>query len=366
MRKLLFVLLVLGLIAIIGLALFIPAYAERVYGPSNPLLDSFTRLKYASLMLWYNNQLTMPVDRAGVEQEFVINPGESAASVAENLEGAGLVRSAASFRDYLVYNGLDTTIQAGTFHLSPAMPTIVIAKELQDATPEQITFVILAGWRLEEIAASLPTSGLAITPDEFMAAARAPRSDLDFIPAGAGSEGFLLPAKYILPRNISANDLVTLIVRNFALYLGPDLRQAIERQGLTVYEAVTLASMVEREAIVEEEMPLIASVFHNRLTAGMKFDSDPTVQYAIGWNPDQKTWWTNPLSLEDLQINSSYNTYLNIGFPPGPISNPSLAAIQAVAYPAQTPYYYFRALCDGSGKHAFAESFDEHVNNACQ
>ncbi|MBP1704218.1 MAG: hypothetical protein H6Q38_3325, partial [Chloroflexi bacterium] len=99
--------------------------------------------------------------------------------------------------------------------------------------------------------------------------------------------------------------------------------------------------------------------------AGMKLDSDPTVQYAIGFNPEQNTWWTNPLSTNDLQFNSPYNTYLNWGLPPGPIANPSLEALQAVANPAQTPYYFFRAACDGSGKHAFAETLEEQVRNAC-
>jgi UPF0755 protein len=97
----------------------------------------------------------------------------------------------------------------------------------------------------------------------------------------------------------------------------------------------------------------------------MKLDSDPTVQYALGYNPDKKTWWTNPLSLQDLQIDSPYNTYLYMGLPPGPIANPSLTALQAVAFPAQTPYYYFRSACDGSGKHTFAETFEEHLQNEC-
>jgi UPF0755 protein len=116
----------------------------------------------------------------------------------------------------------------------------------------------------------------------------------------------------------------------------------------------------------EEEMPLIASVFLNRLAAGMKLDSDPTVQYALGYNPGKETWWTNPLSLEDLQFDSPYNTYLYPGLPPGPIASPGLAALQAVAFPAQTPYYYFRADCGGAGKHAFAETFEEHIQNECR
>jgi len=97
----------------------------------------------------------------------------------------------------------------------------------------------------------------------------------------------------------------------------------------------------------------------------MRLETDPTIQYALGFNPALNTWWKVPLSLEDLSITSPYNTYKNIGLPPGPISNPSLIALQAVAYPAQTPYYFFRARCDGSGLHNFSESFEQHLENGC-
>lgn len=126
-----------------------------------------------------------------------------------------------------------------------------------------------------------------------------------------------------------------------------------------------LASMVQREAMVTEEQPTIASVFLNRLASGMKMESDPTVQYALGYDMLKQTWWKNPLSTNDLQTDSRYNTYRYEGLPPGPISNPGIDALRAVAFPAQTGYYYFRALCDGSGRHAFAVTFEEHLNNAC-
>ena len=126
-----------------------------------------------------------------------------------------------------------------------------------------------------------------------------------------------------------------------------------------------MASIVERESILDEEMPLIASVFINREKIGMKLDSDATVQYALGYNQIQGTWWTNPLSSQDLQVNSPFNTYQNSGLPPAAISNPSLAAIQSIAFAADTPYYYFRARCDGSGFHNFAVTFEEHLSNGC-
>ncbi len=132
-----------------------------------------------------------------------------------------------------------------------------------------------------------------------------------------------------------------------------------------MHEGVILASIVEREAVVEDEMPQIASVFLNRLRNNLNLAADPTIQYALAYNSEQRTWWTNPLSLDDLKLPSSYNTYENPGLPPGPICNPSLAALQAVAYPAETSFLYFRAACDGSGRHQFSESFQEHLDKAC-
>ena len=221
---------------------------------------------------------------------------------------------------------------------------------------------------MEEIAEALPTSGLIITPQEFLASARSPvwQSTLgNQIPSNATLEGLLYPDSYRLPRQISAEAFIAILLENFQIKVSHEIRQGFQNQGLSLHEAIILASIVQREAVVEDEMPLIASVFHNRLAAGIKLDTDPTVQYALGYNADQGTWWTNPLSLADLEIDSPYNTYRYAGLPPGPIANPGLNALQAVAFPAQTPYYYFRAACDDSGRHSFAETFEEHKNNAC-
>ncbi|MGB9897319.1 endolytic transglycosylase MltG, partial [Thermanaerothrix sp.] len=144
-----------------------------------------------------------------------------------------------------------------------------------------------------------------------------------------------------------------------------EIREGFARQGLSLYQGVILASIVEREGIVKEEYPLIASVFLNRLRAGMKLDSDPTVQYALGYDAHLNTWWKNPLKSEDFKINSPYNTYINAGLPPTPICNPGLEALQAVANPAQTSYYYFRAQCDQSGRHVFSETYEQHLSEAC-
>ena len=362
-----------GLVCLISLTggwLFIrvPAQATQTFGPASEKLSLSQRVYLSVLLLRDQEQLMAPVDSGGSELTFRVALGESPLTIAQQLQAAGLIRDAAVFRNYLVYAGLDTTLQAGEYKLSPRMSPFQIANALQDATPAQVTFNILPGWRAEEVAAALPTSGLNITPQDFLEVIKTHPTGIDFpenLPSKATLEGFLFPDSYTLPRDRSADQLVGIFIQNFEAHLDNNLRQGFKRQGLNVYQAVTLASMVQREAIVEDEMPMIASVFINRLSAGLQLDSDPTVQYAMGYNETQNTWWTNPLSLEDLKINSPYNTYQVQGLPPGPIANPGLNALQAVAFPAQTPYYYFRAACDHSGRHVFSETFAEHASKAC-
>jgi len=345
----------------------IPVMAQEAFGDPAPSLNLVQRVQYAAQLLLARNDLLNPVSAKGVSQKFTVNQGESVNSIGLRLEQAGLVNSAAAFRNYLIYSGLDTDLQAGDFELSPGWNTLELADKLQDATPLDVTFVILPGWRAEEIAASLPTSGLSIAPNDFLLAVQNPSAEaLTTLGIEIDSlEGFLYPGDYKLLRTTDLTGLLRVLLIEFNAHLSDSLRAGFEQHGLSVAQAVNLASIVQREAMVTDEAPMIASVFYNRLAAGMKLDSDPTVQYAVGFNQNQSTWWTNPLSFADLETNSAYNTYQNLGLPPSPISNPGLAALQAVAFPAESPYYYFRARCDGSGMHTFAVTFEEHLQNAC-
>jgi UPF0755 protein len=362
-------LFLLAAVSIPAALILIPNQVEQTFGPPASDLSLRQRYSYALLLFAQSSDLTMPVNSRDSDQTFTIDQGESVASITGRLYQARLIPNPGAFRTFLLYSGLDKSIQAGTYTFTSSQPPLEIARSLQDATPAQVTFRILAGWRLEEIAASLPTSGLSITPNDFLAAARVQPSGYSFssdLPANATLEGFLLPDGYVFERDISTTLFITTLLDHFEEKVTPDLRSAFARQGLNTYQAVTLASMIEKEAVIEPDMPLIASVFYNRLAIDMKLDSDPTVQYSIGYNERQQTWWTNPLSLNDLQYSSPYNTYLNKNLPPGPIAAPSLAALQAAAYPATTPYYFFRAGCDNSGRHLFAETFQEHLQNDCR
>jgi UPF0755 protein len=351
-----------------GVFVFIPLQAEKHFGPAASSLNPIQHLYLSTFLLMDSRDLVRPVDIAAADQVFSIDMGEPTKSIVSRLKNQGLIRDPQVMLNYLVYAGLDTTIQAGTYRLNPAMSALQIARKLQDPTPSEVDFRILPGWRAEEIAAALPTSGLAIRPTDFLNAVALPPSDYPFLeelPELASLEGYLFPDSYQPGRETNVNELIALILANFDRQVDQELRQGFSQQGLTLHQAITLASIVEREAVIDEEMPVIASVFLNRLAVGMKLDSDPTVQYALGYNPEQDTWWTNPLSKKDLQVNSPYNTYLNPGLPPGPISNPGLAALKAIAYPANTDYYYFRAACDGSGRHLFSQTYEQHLQKSC-
>ncbi len=359
--------LCLGIVILLGMFYYLPRQAERIFGPASHQLSPLQKFTYSVRLLVLRNELTVPLDRSGSPQPFTVHVGEPVSSIATRLEQDGIIQNSEAFRLYLVYTGLDTSVQAGDYQLSAASPAVAIAQRLQNATPEDVTFVVLPGWRLEEIADSLPTSGLIITKEDYLQAARDPTIGYKLgLPAAAISfEGFQLPDSYRLKRGISATQMVQTLFADFWTKLTPDIRQGFQAQGLTIYEGVILASIVQKEAVVEEEQPIIASVFYNRLAAGMTLSSDPTVQYSLGYNITQHTWWKNPLSTDDLTIDSSYNTYRYKGLTPGPISNPSISALRAVAFPATTPYLFFRARCDGSRKHNFAETYQEHLQNAC-
>jgi len=296
---------------------------------------------------------------------FEVEPGQDASAVAAALAGLGVVENPTLFTRYLRYRGLDTGIEAGSYDVSGSMSPRALAEQLQRARASRYTLTIPEGWRKEEVADAAGKLGLAFSADDFLAASRSdPPPSMGGPPGVADVEGFLFPDTYQLGLRMTAGEVVAMMMENFEDRVGSDLIAAFEAKGLTPYEAVTLASVVERESALPEERPLIASVFFNRLALGIPLQADPTVQYALGRQADG-AWWKAPLTEGDLGIESPYNTYLYAGLPPGPIGNPGLISLESVASPTDTAFLFFRAACDGSGRHVFATTFEEHVQNAC-
>jgi len=296
--------------------------------------------------------------------------------VAARLAEEGLIHDAEVFRLYMRYRGLDRDLEAGDYELSPSMTIPQIAEVLQRAWAEEVMLTIPEGWRMEQIAVLLDQESV-LPGQEFLALARLyPLGhENDFAhpflrgrPAGAALEGYLFPDTYRLPAEAKPLDLIERMLENFDRRVTPQMRQDAAAQGLSLFQVVTLASIVEREGVVREELPLIASVYRNRLDQGMKLDADPTVQYALGFQPDADQWWKRPMQLEEYaQVDSPYNTYLYPGLPPGPICNPGLAAIEAVLYPTQSDYLFFvRNDVADDGSHVFARTLEEHQRNRQQ
>lgn len=297
---------------------------------------------------------------------FVVEPGETAVEIADRLKQAGLVSDAELFRRYVQYHGLDAGIEAGDFVLRQTMTIPEIAQALQKGQrPEQVV-TIQEGLRLEQVAA-LVAEQTGIPEDEFLALATdgwrnagLPFDLLADLPPSATLEGFLFPDTYRLPEDATALDLLGRMLETFDRRVAPEMRAAAANRGLDVYELVTLASIVEREAVIDEERPLIAGVYHNRLESGWFLGACPSVQYALG-TPDD--WWPR-FTLEATEVDSPYNTYRNLGLPPGPICSAGLASLEAAAYPADTDYFFFLADCTkDDGSHLFAVTEEEHLGN---
>jgi UPF0755 protein len=349
------------------------SYVRRIviaeFGMPSSGLGVSQQFIYFFKLIKYEKDLVTPLDRNGQEQDFTITAGEPVLSIANRLESALLVRNADAFLTYVIYTGLDTRMLSGTFQLSPAQTSVEIAFQLQDLTQNEVDFFVFPGWRIEEIAASLATSGLDITPDEFLQPAHNPE-EFNLSPDFQGIkslEGLMAPGTYQVKRSITAHDLIALFLQRFDEQVTPEMLKRFTQNGLNFYQAVTLASIIQKETLEDlDDMQKIAAVFYNRLGQGMNLESDPTAQYALGYNANQQQWWTNPLSSFDLAFDSPFNTYVYPGLPPGPICSPGLNALRAVANPEkEVNYLFFRARCDKSGLHNFADTYDEHLMNEC-
>jgi UPF0755 protein len=303
---------------------------------------------------------------------FSIGDGDTATTVAEKLHALGLISEANLFTQLLHYNGLDTRLRAGDYQLRRNMTMRQIGAALYRGRSAQLVATVPPGWRLEQLAEYL-TNAEIMDGDQFLQQARqgtvVNHPLLADRPPGQSYEGYLFPGTYPLPDRAAPADLIARMLDSLARQLPPDALNLARQRGLTFYQVLTLASIIERETSLPTEGPIIASVYLNRLKSGSSqplLQADPTVQYAMGYQFDTGQWWKTPVQLEEYsRVNSPYNTYLYPGLPPGPIASPSLASIMAVIQPAETPYLFFvcqQPACAG-GQHVFAATYEEHLQN---
>ena len=310
------------------------------------LVSTILFLLIITFFYLFYKQGIKPVDKNSKETKiFVIQKGESLKSISDNLYRQNLIRNRLAFYLTIKKLGLEKKIQAGDFRLSPAMDAETIAKTLTKGTLD--TWVtIIEGLRKEEIA-QIINKKFSIPESEFLKYAK---------------EGYLFPDTYLIPKDATAEAIVKIFTNNFYRRFDKNLQQKAKNKGLTEKEVIIIASLVEREAKYDEDRQKVASIILKRMKNNWLLQVDATIQYALGYVPQEKSWWKKYLTYEDLEIDSPYNTYKNKGLPPTPICNPGIASIKAVINASEnTPYWYY--LSDKSGRMHYAKTLEEHNNN---
>jgi len=312
-----------------------------------------------SLAGWWLWRLQQPYKGyAEASREVSVDPGTKAVTVLERLEKAGVIANAGLARVYLVYVLHNPPIQAGDYAFSAPLTTAQVLRKLVrgDVVTRRVT--IVEGLTMEETADLLATSGFG-RRDRFLSAMRSPALVADLDPQAGDLEGYLFPETYSFRRRTPEGEIVKAMVKTFRARFEKDVRPLLVAHPRPhgVRELVTLASIVEKEAKVDAERPLIAAVYQNRLTRGIGLAADPTVIYAM----KRQGLWDGNIRRADLQMDSPYNTYRYAGLPPGPICSPGLKSLEAAGAPAQNAYLYFVSRNDGT--HVFSQTLAEHSRN---
>ena len=291
---------------------------------------------------------------------FEIKKGEGGNEISFNLKKENLIRSRISFRLYILFKGYSRRLQAGQYLLSSSMPVPEIVQKFVSGETIKEKITIIEGWNGKEIAAYFEEKGIS-NAEEFLNFIDSPQpffQEFEFLkdkPKNLGLEGYLFPDTYEVKKGESLEEIIKKMLKNFDRKLTSDLKEKISRQGKTIFEVVTMASMIEKEVLNTEEYKnckeLVSGILWKRLEQGIPLQVDATISYITGKK-------TTQISIEDTKIDSPYNTYKYRGLPIGPISNPSLESILATIYPKESEYRYYLSTPDG--KTIFSKTLKEH------
>lgn len=288
---------------------------------------------------------TLPVDKknAGVTV-FVIQKGEGLSSIIKRLASEDLIRNKIVFYAIALQKGIEKRVQAGEFKLSKSMTALQIADAVTHGTADEWVTVV-EGLRKEEIAQKLTETFTF--------------SEIDFIQQA--KEGQLFPDTYLIPKTASVEAIITLMENNFKKKMA-EARKLYPFEKRSEREVLILASLIEREAKFADDRRLVASIILKRVQNDWPLQIDATIQYGLGYQRKEKTWWKRELALEDLKVDNTYNTYERKGLPPAPICNPGIDSIKAaLAADPNTPYWYY--VNDKKGRIRVAKTLEEHNAN---
>lgn len=317
-------------------------------------------LIFSFSMAIYGWTLSQPVSTKAEEAVIItVVPGMNAREIGRSLYDKGLIRNLAIFQIASKIGRLDNSLKAGNYSLHSGMSVNEIIAIISEGRTTYQQFTIPEGYTVEQIAKLLNEKNIAksekfkelavnYTPYPYMATS----SLLKY-----KAEGFLFPDTYQVSAGVSEEQLLAMMLAQFDKSFTPDMRRRADDLGLSCHDIITMASLVEKEAMVEEEQPIIAAVFRNRLKQNIPLQSCATIQYILGYPKAE-------LTIEDTKIPSPYNTYQNLGLPPGPIANPGKTAIEAVLQNKETDNLYF--VADHKGRHHFSRSYEEHLLKIAQ
>lgn len=317
---------------------------------------------------WYIWKGMQPVEPAGSAVTVTIEKGMGSAQIADLLEQKGIIRNSLFFKGYLKWVQEGSSFKAGTYSLSPGDTYDILISRMNagDVVKEDtVVFTIPEGYTAVQVA-------------EKLAAAwnQKPEVFLQLIDSGKGLEavsqleipdnpqlrhrleGYLFPETYELAKDSTPQEVIEAMLEQLVKKLDtiPEWKAKLANRGLTLHELLTVASLVEREVVVDKERPLVAGIIYNRLDKEQKLEIDATVQYLLDKQKER-------LYEKDLKVDSPYNTYKQAGLPPGPISSPGLASIEAAMTPEISDYFFYVTKKDGSQGHLFAKTYKEHLAN---
>lgn len=296
---------------------------------------------------WWQDSIGPSDSSDTIPVQFTVQSGDGVKAIASNLAMQKIIRSPTGFYLLVKLLGIERQLQAGEFRLSRSMDAKTVALELTHGMSD-LWITTLEGWRVEEIAARV-TKDLDIPEQEFLKYAR---------------EGYMFPDTYLIPRDATAAAIAKIFMDNFDKKVTAQMREDAKKTGLTFEQIIIIASLVEREGKSATDRPLIAGVLLNRLKEDWPLQVDATLQYVLGYQGTEKSWWKKSVYDEDKKLKSPYNTYANPGLPPKPIANPGIESIKAVIYSKPSDYFFY--LHEPSGTVHFAKTVEEHNANVAK
>ncbi|OIP22888.1 endolytic transglycosylase MltG [bacterium CG_4_10_14_0_2_um_filter_33_32] len=314
----------------------------------------FIAVSTVSIYFYAKSQLFSPISNNNNEFVFEVKDGQGVMEIVDNLEKEGFVKNKWITVGYLKFKNMDKSLKAGTFLLSKNLTPVQVLDIISSGKNALKKVTIVEGWTLEEVADYLDKRSI-VQREDFLIAVNVKKWNYDFLNGAKSLEGFLFPDTYYISYKADASEIIKKMLDNFDKKLTSQTREDIKKKNMSIFDVITLASVVEKEVSKEEDRKTVAGLLLKRIFLGKPLEVDSTINYITGKDNPQP-------SFADTRSQSEYNTYLNKGLPPGPICSPSISSINASIYPKETSFLYYLNRQD-TKETIFSQTYEEHLQN---